>query len=220
AWGLTGGPLGRYFPVMPLASAAGAPAGTAAPMAVEDSAASGAPTAAAPPNFSGTNTQEVGVDEGDIVETDGMHVFVASQDGVRIVDVASAQVISQLDVPQGASQLLLDGTRLLVVTQPYTGVDTIASLYDVTDSSAPALLRRSHLEGYLAAARSIDGTARLVVTTSLGARLPFVRPDQFGLDEDRALQRNKDIIAQSTVDDWMPRSFVEAADGSFGDMST
>jgi len=220
AWGLNGGPLGRYFPGMPLASAAGAPAGTAAPMAVEDSAASGAPTAAAPPNFSGTNTQEVGVDEGDIVETDGTHVFVASQDGVRIVDVASAQVISRLDVPQGTSQLLLDGTRLLVVTQPYTGVDTIASLYDVTDASAPALLRRSHLEGYLAAARSIDGTARLVVTTSLGARLPFVRPDQFGLDEDRALQRNKDIIAQSTVDDWMPRSFVEAADGSFGDMST
>ncbi|HZY09084.1 MAG TPA: beta-propeller domain-containing protein, partial [Ilumatobacteraceae bacterium] len=146
AWGLNGGPWGRYYPGMPLASTAGAPAGTAAPMAVEDSTASSAATGAVPPNFSGTNTQEVGVDEGDIVETDGTHVFVASQDGVRIVDVASAQVISQLDVPQGTSQLLLDGTRLLVVTQPYTGVDTIASLYDVTDASAPALLRRSHLE--------------------------------------------------------------------------
>src|SRR4051794_24956629 len=216
-WGLNVGPWGRYSPGMPIASAT---AGTAAPMAVADAAAAGQTTGPVSPDFSGTNTQEVGVDEGDIVETDGTHVFVASQDGVRIVDVASAQVIAKLEVPQGTQQLLLDGTRLLVATQPYTGVDTVVSLYDVTDASAPTLLRRSHLEGYLSAARSIDGTARLVVTTSLGARLPFVHPDQFGLDEDRALQRNKDIISQSRVDDWMPRSFVESADGSFGDMAT
>ena len=49
-----------------------------------------------------------------------------------------------------------------------------------------------------------------MLTSSLATRLPFVRPDQFGLDEDRALQRNKEIISQSTVDDWMPRSFSEA----------
>ncbi|HZX54055.1 MAG TPA: beta-propeller domain-containing protein, partial [Ilumatobacteraceae bacterium] len=127
AWGLSGGPWGRYSPGMPLASTAG----TAAPMVVEDSAASGQATAAAAPDFSGTNTQEVGVDEGDIVETDGTNVFVASQDGVRIVDVASAQVIATLEVPQGSQQLLLDGSRLLVATQPYTGVDTVVSLYDV-----------------------------------------------------------------------------------------
>ena len=117
AWGLNGGPYGRYFPGMPMASAAAG----AAPMAVEDSAASGQATAPVAPDFSGTNNQEVGVDEGDIVETDGTHVFVASQDGVRIVDVASAQVLAKLDVPQGTQQLLLDGTRLLVATQPFTG---------------------------------------------------------------------------------------------------
>jgi len=218
AWGLNGGPLGGvYYPGMRMEAST---AGTAAPMAVEDSAASGAASAPASPDFSGTNTQEVGVDEGDIVETDGTHVFVASQDGVRIVDVAGAAVIATLELLQGTNQLLLDGTRLLVATQPYTGVDTVVSLYDVADASAPTLLRRSHIEGYLTAARSIDGMARLVVTTSLASRLSFVHPDQFGLDEERALQRNKDIISQSTVDDWMPRSFVESADGSFGDMAT
>ena len=147
-------------------------------------------------------------------------MFVASQDGVRIVDVASAQVIAKLDVPDGSHQLLLDGTRLLVATQPYTGVDTVISLYDVADASAPTLLHRSHLEGHLMAARSIDGTARLVLTASFDARLPFVHPDMFGFDEDRALQRNKEIIAASTVDDWMPRSFDESSDGTFGQMST
>ena len=218
AWGLGGsqnyygGPVPMMGRAMDDSAASGAPEMTAGD-------ATSAPAAAAPPDFSGTNTQEVGVDEGDIVETNGTHVFVASQDGVRIVDVAEARVVTKLDVPEGTHQLLLDGTRLLVATQPYTGVDTVISLYDVTDASAPALLRRSHLEGYLVAARAIDGTARLVVTTSLAARLPFVMPDQFGLDEERALERNKEIISQSTVEDWMPRSFDEAEDGSFGEMS-
>ena len=219
AWGLGGGPFNYYGggPV-PMMEAA---AGTVAPAAAADggfaSAASGATTA---PNFSGTNTQEEGVDEGDIVETDGTHVFVASQDGVRIVDVADAKVISKLDVPDGSHQLLLDGTRLLVTTQPYSGLDTVVSLYDVGDVTSPALLHRSHLEGYLVASRAVDGTARLVLTSSLASRLPFVNPQQFGLDEDRALQRNKDIITNSTVNDWMPRAFDEASDGSFGDIST
>src|SRR4051812_46394739 len=53
-WGLNGGPWGRYLPGMPIASATAA---TAGPMAVEDSAASGQATAAASPDFSGTNTQ-------------------------------------------------------------------------------------------------------------------------------------------------------------------
>ena len=221
AWGLGGAPWGDYYSggVVPMMerTAATDSAGGPALSGTDDSAA---PAEAAAPSYSGTNTQEVGVDEGDIVETNGTHVFVASQDGVRIVDVADAEVTAKLDVPEGGHQLLLDGNRLLVATQPYTGIDTVVSLFDVSDVSAPTLLRRSHLEGYLIATRAIDGTARLVLTSSLATRLPFVHPDQFGLDEDRALARNKEIILQSTVEDWMPRSFDESSDGSFGDIAT
>jgi hypothetical protein len=218
AWGLEGGPYYYYrggpIPMMMEDAAATA----SAPSAGGDMAS--APAATTAPNFSGTNTQEVGVDEGDIVETDGTHVFVASQDGVRIVDVADAAVTAKLDIPDGTHQLLLDGNRLLVATQPYSGVDTVVSLYDVGDATSPVLIHRSHLEGRLIATRAIDGTARLVLTSSLSTRLAFVNPSQFGLDEARALQRNKDIISQSTVDDWMPRSFDESADGTFGDIAT
>jgi beta propeller domain-containing protein len=217
AWGL-GAPWNYYGGPVPMMERG---ATTAAPaVAAADSGASAPPVANEAPTYSGTNTQEVGVDEGDIVETDGTHVFVASQDGVRIVDVAGSQVTAKLDAPDGSHQLLLDGTRLLVTTQPYTGIDTVVSLYDVSDVSSPTLLHRSHLEGRLIAARAIDGTARLVLTSALASRLPFVHPDQFGLDEGRALERNKQIISQSTIDDWMPRSFVEAGDGSFGEISS
>jgi hypothetical protein len=190
-------------------------------------AAEGAPTAQAPDqapvqgeDYSGTNTQEVGVDEGDIVETDGTYVYVANTDGLRVVAVEDAEVVAEPELPQGSHQLLLDGDRLLVVTSSWSGSpDTIVSLFDVTDPTNPALLRRSHLEGGIVATRSIDGVARLVITTSFDQRLPFVQPDQFGLDEDSALERNKEIIAESTVEDWLPRWFDEDAEGSFGPMS-
>ena len=147
-----------------------------------------------------------------------MHfVYVASTDGLRIVAVESAEVVAEPELPNGSHQLLLDDDRLAVVTSSWGGSpDTIVSLYDVADPTDPDLLRRTHLEGAVVATRSIDGVARLAITTTFDQRLSFVRPDQFGLDEETALERNKEIIADSSVGDWLPRSFEEDTDGAFG----
>jgi hypothetical protein len=195
-------------------------------MAETDDAAGGVPdldTAPSAPvqgqDYSGTNVQEVGVDEGDIVETDGEYVYVASTDGVRIVSVDDAEIVAELELPQGSHQMLLDGDRLVVVTSSWGGApDTIVSLFDVADPTNPDLLRRPHLEGGAVATRSVDGVARLVITTSFDQRLPFVQPNQFGMDEESALERNKEIIAESTVEDWLPRWFDEGENGEFGPM--
>ena len=212
AWGLGGVPYWRGGP-MPMASTEEAAADSTAGAAPE-------PTSAPAATYSTTNTQEVGVDEGDVVETDGEQVYVASTDGVRIVDVAGARVIDELDVPDGDQQLLLDGDRLLVVTSPWSGAeDTVVSLYDVADPASATLVRRSHLEGRVVATRSIDGIARLVVSSSIAARLPFVYPSQFGLDEAKALSENQRIIRESAIEEWLPRWFEENGDGSFGDLS-
>jgi Beta propeller domain len=219
AWGLGGG--GYYYgegDVLRAPAAADSEASTAG----------AAPSTGAPapelspveaPGFSETNTQEVGVDEGDIVETDGEFIYVANQDGLRIVRVSDADVVAEPELPEGSHQLLLSGDRLLVVTSSYTGsADTIVSLFDVSEATAPSLLRRSHLEGSILATRSVDGVARLVISTSFDQRLPFVQPSQFGLDEDRALERNQQIIDESAIEDWLPRWFDEAGDGSFAAM--
>jgi hypothetical protein len=194
--------------------------------AATDDAGAAPDAAPAPPggvegqDFSGTNVQELGVDEGDIVETDGTYVYVANSDGVRIVSVADAEVVAEPDLPEGSHQMLLDGARLVVVTTSWSGSpDTIVSLFDVADPTTPALVRRSHLEGGVVATRSITGVARLVITTSFDQRLSFVQPNQFGLDEESALARNKEIISESTVEDWLPRWFDEDADGGFGPMA-
>ncbi len=218
AWGFGGG----YYPMGgDVVMEATADAAPSAEGGERDSSTAEMPTAVEETqgNFSETNTQEVGVDEGDIVETDGEYVYVANSDGLRIVSVEAADVVDEPELPDGSHQLLLDGDRLLVVTTAWTGsADTIVSLFDVSDPSETQLLRRSHLEGSVVATRSVDDVARLVITTSFDQRLPFVQPSQFGLDEERALQRNQQIIEESTVEDWLPRWFDEAGDGSFGPM--
>ncbi|MBI4934227.1 MAG: beta-propeller domain-containing protein [Actinobacteria bacterium] len=212
-WGLGGGYYGPWGgPMFAMEDSSGGRASAA----TETTAAG----VAAPPDYSGTNTQEVGVDEGDVVETDGTHLYIAGADGVRIVAVDSATVVNTLDVQQGNHQLLLDGTRLLVITQQYTSYqDTIVSLFDVGDVSDATLLHRSHLEGQLVASRSIDGMARLVLTAAIANRLPFVTPDRFGMNEDSAQAENERVIRESTIDQWMPRMFDEMGDGSFDEMT-
>lgn len=94
------------------------------PAATPALAASGSatPTAADPQqgtDFSGTNVQEEGVDEPDVVKTDGRWLFTTARDGaVTAVDVrgGGAAVAGRLplDGTWGA-QLFLSGKRLLVI---------------------------------------------------------------------------------------------------------
>lgn len=215
-WGLGGG-WGPWDPWGPIpafendAMADAADGGFDAPV--------GAP-ATTTPEFSGTNVQEVGVDEGDVVETDGRYVYSVTDGVLRIVEVAGARVVATPDLPSGDHQLLLDGDRLLVATSGWTGGGaTTVSVFDVTDPAAPRLLQRTQLEGRLVASRSIDGVVRLVLSSSFDARLPFVDPSMFGFDEAGALARNREIIATSAVEEWLPRRFEITPDGSFGPMT-
>src|SRR5919206_170118 len=66
------------------------------------SRAAAAPGAAAPadatPDFSGTNTHEVGVDEPDLVKTDGKRIVTVSGGVLRVVDAASWRLTGSLSL--------------------------------------------------------------------------------------------------------------------------
>src|SRR4051794_26727598 len=100
--------------------------------AAEDSAAGGkmaAPEAATPPeapatkqeqDHSTTNVHEAGVDEPDLVKTDGKRVVSITDGVLRVVDVASrAQTATvRLEGQAYPTQLLVDGDRALVMSAP------------------------------------------------------------------------------------------------------
>jgi hypothetical protein len=222
AYGL--GPNNYYYPM-----ADGAYATTAAGAArAEDTV--GAPAMATGGGSSTTNTQESDVDEGDLVENDGHYLYSVVDGRLRIVDVAQAVQVANVELPGGASEIVLDGDHPVVVTGGYgnsvnyagdrMGImptafgQTIVSVYDVSDPTHPTLAGRTDLEGTSLAVRANDGVVRIVVRTGLGAQLPFVMPtSQSDRSQAKALAMNKQAIAESTIADWLPRSYQESANG-------
>jgi hypothetical protein len=230
-WGLSGGGM---FPVDMEEEAVGADgAGEAAvaPEAAADSFSSnralGAPVEGQ--DYSGTNVQEAGVDEPDTVKTDGERLYLIRGEYLDIVDVtgASPELVSSVDVGGWGHQMLRDGDRLLVFGQVEGGVHplgresagfywpsgTTLSLYDVGDPANPDLVSTLELDGSVASARLVDGVARVVLNAK-PVGLPFVSPEGSGLRAERAAtERNRQIIEESTVDNWIPYYIRTGADG-------
>src|SRR2546430_3311447 len=119
------GPYGFGGPEVAADAAAGAPGARA------DSGAKGAvpaqPDGGSVPNYSGTNTNEAGVDEPDLVKTDGKRIVTVSGGVLRVVDAASRTVTGTLDVAgdgeargaYGLTQILLAGDHVLLFGQRY-----------------------------------------------------------------------------------------------------
>ena len=115
AWGF-GGPWFRNGAVEDSASET-----TTAAAAESDGGAAPLPATG---GTSATNTQEEGVDEGDLVETDGRYVY-SVVDGQRldVVDTVDGTKVSsvRLDPDEGAGQMILDGSRLALVVNGWGG---------------------------------------------------------------------------------------------------
>ena len=219
--GETKKPLTKAAPAgtAPAASTdSGTVASTAAPAASPAPATpvSASPTADARANSSITNVQEAGVDEGDSVENDGRYIYTAVGGLLRIIDSTTGKQVSELGRSNGGDLLLLDGDVLAVVSADYNAYpETIVTLWNVADRTAPRRLSETHLEGSPLAVRNVNNRARIVLQTGFAQRLKFVQPLR---GDERSLiaaqNANRKIVKSSGVDAWLPRSFVVRGNGS------
>jgi hypothetical protein len=148
--------------------------------------------------FSGTNVQEVGVDEADLVKTDGRRLYVATVGVLRVFDVTGAapRPLGRLALEGAEHQLLLRGSRLLVLAAARSGV--LLTEVDVSEPAAPRVARTMELAGRLAGARLTGGTARVVVASSPE---PIPVADPVAL---RALARRQPMSR------WLPRTTIRS----------
>ncbi|MDP9093058.1 MAG: beta-propeller domain-containing protein [Actinomycetota bacterium] len=106
-------------------AAGGVPATDGAPAAAAAQGSTAAQGLAAEqqsaPAYSTTNVQESGVDEPDIVKTDGIRIVTVHGGVLRVVNAATRKVTGTLTLSADAAgttdQLLLAGTRALVILQ-------------------------------------------------------------------------------------------------------
>jgi len=166
-------------------------------------------------DYSTTNVQEEGVDEPDIVKTDGRHLYVISASTLYVFDVRSGEpkLVGSLALRGYGHELLVSGDRVLALTtywddpvlQPQPAQATSTPYYysepatrlfeiDVSDSAAPKLLNTLTMEGYYVSARLRGSVARVVITTPPS---PWTVEEQSEREQRRAIRRTR-------LSTWMP----------------
>ncbi|GAB2611472.1 hypothetical protein GCM10027067_23680 [Pseudactinotalea suaedae] len=178
---------------------------------------------------SSTNNQVEGVDEADVVKTNGEVVVTSVSGKIRVVDASTAEVVATIAVPgmsEGFAELLLDGDDLVVLAAEWGGwaADGAAPVerttihrVDLSDPANPRAVGSTRVEGSYRSARMIDGTVRLVLV-SQPPGLAFTHPADGSLSaESDALEANRQIVADSTIDDWLPHRQPMDASGNGGE---
>ncbi len=187
-----------------------------------------APARAAAPqegvDYSGTNVQEEGVDEPDLVKTNGETLFSVAKGWLNSVDVRERRprLLDSLKLQEGLThELLLHGDRLLVLSrggfwieplpalaarimQPAPAQSVLAEI-DVSNPKRLRLVRTLTLDGSYVAARLVGGKVRIVAASQVPVKLPFVRPKgSTAQAAAEATKRNRTVIASSRVTAWLP----------------
>ncbi len=227
--GTTGGAPGAAPPTTFAPAPTMSGAGEKSAEAGGDSASAGAPAAAladqdvaTAAETSGTNNQEAGVDEADLVKTDGKRLVVVSGNELRVIDTTGAtpELVKVITLPDGTAggELFLAGDTALVMTTGWTDrpyVTDGSKIYpsDWFPGSPTARLievdlvhgnvtRTLELEGSYLSAREVDGTVRIVVSAN-AERFAFVYPSNQQA-EASAEKANRALIEESTIDQWLP----------------
>jgi|688.fasta_scaffold51213_4 uncharacterized secreted protein with C-terminal beta-propeller domain len=101
------------------------------------SAAAATTSMAAAADHSGTNNQVAGVEEGDLVQTDGRFIYLVGDGRLRIIDAAIDRfaVLAEVPVTGDAGEIFLHGDRLTIVATHWKPMadDTSDDAFGTTD---------------------------------------------------------------------------------------
>jgi uncharacterized secreted protein with C-terminal beta-propeller domain len=141
-------------------------------------------------DYSTTNVQVAGVDEADVVKTDGTYIYLVSGNRVviaRAYPAGEAAVVGSVDFTKTTpKEIFIDGDRMLVFGTSYGGIvpltaddgaakvaimpwygtsTTVADLYDIADRTNPKKLKSFEVEGDYLTSRLIGDFAYFVVNS-------------------------------------------------------
>ncbi|MDA1388057.1 MULTISPECIES: beta-propeller domain-containing protein [Glycomyces] len=164
------------------------------------------PQAASDDAFSGTNNAVAGVDEPDIVKTDGTFIYsVVDYDAVRVVDTRSGEVVAERAIADEAwdhKLFLGDDELLLMSALSVEDGDEYVSEFRLErlDPASLDVLDTFTMEGSMVDARLVDGEVRLAIGSQ-----PQIQPVWEQLwsgdvsDDDIA-----EAVRDTELSDWLP----------------
>ncbi|MGW0802065.1 beta-propeller domain-containing protein [Nonomuraea sp. NPDC002799] len=200
--------------------------GNAMPIAYLQDARANVPQAkstAEAPEHSTTNVHEAGVDEPDLVKTDGNRVITVADGTLRIIDTATRKVTSSLkltdgDIPGAPADLLVSGDRALVLMRGgdimYKRMigppsDTRYLLVDL--AGRPKILSTIKPQGTYVDARMVGSTVRIVTRSYPAIEFPQAKE---GMSEEQQRAANEAVVRRAPVGDWLPSVEITDASGA------
>ncbi|MFD1513901.1 beta-propeller domain-containing protein [Halomarina rubra] len=144
------------------AAETGGAAGTAVAAATESAASADGAASGGAPEHSSTNVQIEGIDEADVIKTDGKHIYYAGTraDATQVIAALPADSPAHVaSVPEGGQLFLVNDTLVVLGHDHVTG-------YDVSDPENPVERWDRTLEAGIRTSRLSDGTLYLVLSTA------------------------------------------------------
>lgn len=159
-------------------------------------------------NETGTNVQEAGVDEPDVVKVAGDKLFRIQDNVLTTYDVAGDEPrqLSSLQLPDLRNgEILVSGDRVIVLGDLGGNYETTGARIVVIDASQPGtpqIVDETDYTATISAARLHGDVVRVVLDNGL-PQLDFRYPDgRFG--EEGALDHNQELVRDTTLADWLP----------------
>ena len=182
-------------------------------------------------DYTDTNVQVEGVDEADIVKTDGFRIVTALDDHLRTWEVGSPGVTHvgslQAMFLRGDTVVTIGGVwdvrplgpSSADIAPSYGSSITRIAEIDISNMADPAIVRTVDLDGAYVQSRLVDGSLRVAINSNpVGFEWKY--PTGGGLRAEReATEANREIIRNSTIANWLPYSVVtEGRSESEGDL--
>ena len=203
-----------------------------APRAAAGAGDAAAPAGAAPagaPAYSGTNDYVAGVDEPDLVKTDGRRIVTVANGVLQVIDAVSRTVTGRMDLGAAGEgmayqpvNLLLSGDHALLLTGggPVAGGATGpggfsqqaggSRLLLVDLAGRPSVLSSYTIGGGLIDARQVGSIARVVISSQPRLNFPALSD---GMSDAQRVAANRAVIGQAGLDAWLPQ-YEETSGGA------
>ena len=176
------------------------------------------------PAYSGTNDYTAGVDEPDLVKTDGRRIVTVSGSTLEVIDAATRQVTGTLDlsssgVQYGQLNLLLSGDHVLVISTSASEAGPASPAVPrygpkfilVGLAGAPRILASYTISGNLVDARLTGSIVRVVTDSAPDIVFPDVPS---GTSDAERVAAYRAAAVQAGLDAWLPRYQSTSASGS------
>jgi hypothetical protein len=175
--------------------------------------------------YSGTNTHEAGVDEPDLVKTDGKRIITVADGTLRVVDAARRVETAKVPLTRtqslrngtGDGELLLSGDHVLLINrnnyydraEGARGPNPVPQLTLIDIGAQPRVLGTFAMDGQVVDARQVGAQVRVVVRSA-----PDIERPQYRADPDEYAAAMLRTINSAPIEDWLPAYTVTGENGT------